>query len=410
LFKIGNINSLLIKIFEVGLSLCAPFSKKIEKGVLGRKNSFKKLKSSFKKSDNIIHIHCASHGEYLMSEKLFTHLKVRFNNYKFLLSFISPSGYENANEKLFECMIYLPLESNKNCVEFYKIISPEATFFIKNEIWPNFIKHAKMNGSKLYSVGGNFSSNYLKKLFKINSAINEFDSIFVLNEKSKKVVEQIGNQNVIVVGDLRYDAVIPKLKKETSEIVERFIDNKNCIVFGSTWKEDEDIILRYINNSKRKTKYIIAPHEISNNPTRINKYLGNKSILYSNIKLNTNLNEFSCLVIDNIGMLSSLYNYSSISYVGGGMGRQGLHNTLEPAYFSKPIIIGKNYHKFDEAKEMIKNGNMISISNYNEFYNTFESLIDNENSLLKMSKKCKEYFDKKKGAVDLILNDLKLRI
>ena len=114
MFKTGNINSLLIKIFEVGLRLCAPFSKKIEKGVLGRKNSFKKLKSSFKKSDNIIHIHCASHGEYLMSEKLITRLKDKFIDYKFLLSFISPSGFENANVDLFDCVIYLPLESNKN--------------------------------------------------------------------------------------------------------------------------------------------------------------------------------------------------------------------------------------------------------------------------------------------------------
>ena len=122
MFKTGNINSLLIKIFEVGLRLYAPFSKKIEKGVLGRKNSFKKLKSSFKKSDNIIHVHCASHGEYLMSEELITRLKDKFIDYKFLLSFISPSGYENANIDLFDCVIYLPLESNKNCVEFYKII------------------------------------------------------------------------------------------------------------------------------------------------------------------------------------------------------------------------------------------------------------------------------------------------
>ena len=407
MFKIGNINSLLIKIFEVGLRLCAPFSKKIEKGIIGRKDSFKKLKSSFKKSDNIVHIHCASHGEYLMSEKLITHLKNRFNNCKFLLSFISPSGYENANEKLFDCMIYLPLESNKNCVEFYKIISPKATFFIKNEIWPNFIKHAKMSGSKVYSVGGNFSSNYLKKLFKINSAINEFDSIFVLNEKSKKVVEQIGNQNVIVVGDLRYDTVIPKLKKETNEIVERFIDNNNCVVFGSTWIEDENIILKYFSDYKGNTKYIIAPHEIDKNSERINKYLGDKSILFSKISSNTNLKELSCLIIDNIGMLSSLYSYSTIAYVGGGMGTKGLHNTLEPAYFSKPIIIGKNYKGFDEAEKMIKNGNMISISNFSDFTNVLESIIDNENLIKKMSNKCTKFFDKNKGGVKLILNNIK---
>ena len=407
MFKTGNINSLLIKIFEVGLRLYAPFSKKIEKGVLGRKNSFKKLKSSFKKSDNIIHVHCASHGEYLMSEELITRLKDKFIDYKFLLSFISPSGYENANLDLFDCVIYLPLESNKNCVEFYKIISPKATFFIKNEIWPNFIKHAKMSGSKVYSVGGNFSSNYLKKLFKINSAIKEFDSIFVSNKRSKKMVEDIGNHNVIVVGDLRYDTVIPKLKNETNKIIERFIDDNNCIVFGSTWKEDENIIVKYINNYKGNTKYIIAPHEIVKNSERINKCLGSKSILFSKINSNTDLKEFSCLIIDNIGMLSSLYSYGTIAYVGGGMGTNGLHNILEPAYFSKPIIIGKNYIGFDEAEKMIENGNVISISNYSDFTNTLESIINNESIIKEMSIKCTNFFNKNKGSVKLILNNLK---
>ena len=406
MFKTGNINSLLIKIFEVGLRLCAPFSKKIEKGVLGRKNSFKKLKSSLKKSDNIIHIHCASHGEYLMSEKLIIHLKDKFDNYKFLLSFISPSGYENANLDLFDCVIYLPLETNKNCVEFYKIISPKATFFIKNEIWPNFIKHAKMSGSKLYSVGGNFSSNYLKKLFKINSAIKEFDFIFVLNESSKKIVEYIGNQNVIVIGDLRYDTIIPKLKNETNKIIERFIDDNNCIVFGSTWKEDENIIIKYLNNYKGNTKHIIAPHEIVKNPERIKKYLGSKSILFSKINSDTDLKELSCLIIDNIGMLSSLYSYGTIAYVGGGMGTKGLHNILEPAYFSKPIIIGKNYRGFDEAEKMIENGNVISISNYSDFTNALELIINNKNIINEMSNKCTEFFQKNKGGVKLILNKL----
>ena len=406
MFKTGNINSLLIKIFEVGLRLCAPFSKKIEKGVLGRKNSFKKLKSSLKKSDNIIHIHCASHGEYVMSEKLITHLKDKFDNYKFLLSFISPSGYENANLDLFDCVIYLPLETNKNCVEFYKIISPKATFFIKNEIWPNFIKHAKMSGSKLYSVGGNFSSNYLKKLFKINSAIKEFDFIFVLNESSKKIVEYIGNQNVIVIGDLRYDIIIPKLKNETNKIIERFIDDNNCIVFGSTWKEDENIIIKYLNNYKGNTKHIIAPHEIVKNPERIKKYLGSKSILFSKINSDTDLKELSCLIIDNIGMLSSLYSYGTIAYVGGGMGTKGLHNILEPAYFSKPIIIGKNYIGFDEAEKMIENGNVISISNYSDFTNALELIINNKNIINEMSNKCTEFFQKNKGGVKLILNKL----
>jgi len=406
LFKIYNINSIIVKIFEVAINLLAPFSKKIEKGVLGRKMSFEKLKSSFNKADSIIHIHCASHGEYLMSEKLIKNLKEKFNNHKFLLSFISPSGYENTNTNLFDCVIYLPIESDKNCIKFYEIISPKATFFIKNEVWPNFIKHAKINGSKVYSIGSSFKLNYLKKIFKINSAIKAFDLIFVVNENSKKIVEKIGNKNVIVCGDLRFDSVIEKLDNKTDNLVDSFIGNNDCIVFGSTWEEDEDLIIKFINDCDGKNKYIIAPHEMGENPERIKKHLGDKSLLFSKIKSIKNLKESSCLIIDNIGILASLYSYCTIAYVGGGMGKRGLHNTLEPAYFSKPIIIGKNYNGFEEAEKMIKNGSMISISDYKEFKNTIDSIISDRNIRQEMSKKCTKYFNQNKGAVKLILAHL----
>ena len=163
----------------------------------------------------------------------------------------------------------------------------------------------------------------------------------------------------------------------------------------------------YINNTKRKIKYIIAPHEISDNPQRIKKELGSKSILFSEIESKTNLKEFPCLIIDNIGMLSYIYSYSTIAYVGGGMGRKGLHNTLEPAYFSKPIIIGRNYKNFKEAAEMIENGNIKSISNYDELSYTVKSIIDDKNLQQEMSEKCKAYFNKNKGAIKIILKSLK---
>ena len=252
--------------------------------------------------------------------------------------------------------------------------------------------------------------SFLKRFFKINSSIKQFDKIYTLNDESKKVIENIGNNNVIVCGDLRFDADISKLNKQTSKTINSFIDDKTCIVFGSTWREDEKLILPYINNTKRKIKYIIAPHEISDNPQRIKKELGSKSILFSEIESQTNLKEFSCLIIDNIGMLSYIYSYSTIAYVGGGMGRKGLHNTLEPAYFSKPIIIGRNYKNFEEAAEMIENGNMKSISNYDELSYTVKSIIDDKNLQQEMSEKCKAYFNKNKGAIKIILKSLKWKI
>ena len=341
-----------------------------------------------------------------MSEELTNNLKKNFIDYKFLLSFISPSGYENANKSLFDCVIYLPLETNKNCKEFYNIISPKITLFIKNEIWPNYINYAKINGSKVYSVGGNFQYNFLKKLINFDSAIKQLDAIFVSNENSKKLIEQTVNKNVFICGDLRYDSIISDLNDKEKKIISEFINSKKCIVFGSTWEEDEKLIVKYINESKKNLKYIIAPHEISKNCNRIKQKIEKKSILFSEIKLNDNVDDFSCLIIDNIGILSSLYAYCTIAYVGGGMGTKGLHNTLEPASFSKPIIIGKNYDKFDEAKAMIKNGGMISISNYDELYNSLERILSNKVEINRMSKSNSDYFNKQKGAVKIILKNI----
>ena len=341
-----------------------------------------------------------------MSEELIINLKKEFIDYKFLLSFISPSGYENANKNLFDCVIYLPFGTNKNLKNFYNTINPKITIFIKNEIWPNYINHAKRNGSKVYSIGGNFRYNIFKKIINFNSAIKKLNAIFVSNKKSQKLIENIGNKNVFFCGDLRYDRVIQDLNHKENKIISEFINNKNCIVFGSTWKEDEKLIIEYINESENDFKYIIAPHEIEENCNRIKQKIQKNSILFSELKLKQNKSDFLCLIIDNIGMLSSLYSLCTIAYVGGGMGKKGLHNTLEPAYFSKPIVIGKNYDKFDEAKAMIKNGGMISISSYKELYNSLERILNNNDEINRMSKNNSDYFNKNKGAVKLILKQI----
>tara|TARA_B110000003_G_scaffold274156_1_gene313429 strand:+ start:2142 stop:3374 length:1233 start_codon:yes stop_codon:yes gene_type:complete len=408
LFKTNIINSIIHTFLEVLLSFNALFFKKIAKGVEGRKKSFNKLKTSFSKNDKIIHIHCSSYGEYLMSEELTANLKKNFTDYKFLLSFISPSGYENANKSLFDCVIYLPLSSNTNLKKFYGLISPKITLFIKNEIWPGYINYAKMYGSKVYSVGGNFKNSFFKKRASFfSSAIKKLDGVFVSNKSSKNIIEQIGNENVFICGDLRYDNIIPNLNEVQEKIISEFINNKKCIVFGSTWAEDERLILKYINESKRDLKYIIAPHEIGENCNRIKQRIEKKSILFSKIKSAQIKQNFSCLIVDNIGMLSSLYSYCTLAYVGGGMGTAGLHNTLEPASFAKPIIIGKNYKRFDEAIVMIKNGGMISISSYDEFYNSIEKILTDKAKFNKMSNSNADHFKKQKGAIKQILKHMK---
>lgn len=339
-----------------------------------------------------------------MSENLIKKLKNKFEDHKILLSFISPSGFENVKKNKFECVIYLPTDTSNNCKKFYEIISPNITLFMKNEVWPNFIKYAKKSGSKTYSIGGNFKLNKLKRFFGIYQSMKKFDRIFVLNKSSKKILNRIDKKKITVIRDLRFDSDIPSLSIGFKKIIERFIDGKQCIVFGSTWKEDEKLAVKFITESKRNIKYIIAPHEISNNCHRLKQSLEKKAVLFSELMSAKNFNKYSCLIVDNVGMLSSLYSFGTIAYVGGGLGKKGLHNTIEPAHFSKPIIIGNNFENFDEAEEMIKNGGMLSISNYDDFYNKIEKIIANKKIIEKMSRLNNEYYLSKKGAVETVLD------
>lgn len=364
------------------------------------------MKSSFNKDDKIIHVHCSSYGEYLMSENLVEKLKNKFVGHKILLSFISPSGFENVKKNKFDCVIYLPTDTSNNCKKFYEIISPNITLFMKNEVWPNFIKYAKKSGSKTYSIGGNFKANRLKRFFNIYQSMKKFDRIFVMNKSSKKILNRINKKKITVIGDLRFDSNIPSLSISLKKIIEKFINGKQCIVFGSTWKEDEKLAVKYITESKRNIKYIIAPHEIYNNCYRLKQTLEKKAILFSDLISAKDFDNYSCLIVDNVGMLSSLYSFATIAYVGGGLGKKGLHNTIEPAHFSKPIIIGNNFENFNEAEEMIKNGGMLSISNYNEFYNRIEKIISNKKIIETMSRLNNEYYLSKKGAVELVINNI----
>lgn len=339
-----------------------------------------------------------------MSENLIEKLKKKFEGHKILLSFISPSGFENIKKNKFDCVIYLPTDTFNNCVKFYEIISPSITLFMRNEVWPNFIKYAKKSGSKTYSIGGNFKANRLKIFFNIYQSMKKFDRIFVQNKSSKKILNGIDKKKITVIGDLRFDSNIPSLSVSFKKIIERFINGKQCVVFGSTWKKDEKLAVKYITESKRDIKYIIAPHEISNNCYRLKQSLIKKAVLFSDLMLAKNFDNYSCLIVDNVGMLSSLYSFATIAYVGGGLGKKGLHNTIEPAHFSKPIIIGNNFENFDEAKEMIKNGGMLSISNYDEFYDKIEKIIADKKIIEKMSKLNNEYYMSNKGAVETVLD------
>ena len=258
-------------------------------------------------------------------------------------------------------------------------------------------------------ICGKFKEGDLKFSWPLNFIVKnilKFDYILVQDQESKKVIENLGHKNTFICGDTRFDRVMDTADQNDSiNYINEFKANNKCIVAGSIWEGDQSIIVDYINSCKKNIKFILAPHEIDKNKINsLRKSINQKSILHS--ELSDDNKKSDVLIIDNVGMLARLYKYADIAYVGGGMGNSGLHNTLEPAAFGVPIIIGKNYSKFLEAETMIELGGMVSIKNDKEFSNVLDSLLSNELKTKKVGQINYNYILKNTGATKKIMNYL----
>ena len=292
-------------------------------------------------------------------------------------------------------------------------MKPELSVFVKYDIWPNFLYELKSQQKRALLISASFRENQI--YFKtyggfFRKALFTFEHIFTQNEVSKEILNAINYKTVSVNGDTRFDRVYSQLETDnTLPYIEAFKNNKLCVVAGSTWPEGESLFIDFINSEASKDiKYIIAPHDIK--PDRIKKLqesIKSKSILFSD-KNNKNLSDYKVFIIDTIGILSKIYSYADIAYVGGAMGNTGLHNTLEPAVFGVPIIIGNNHYKFPEASALITNGGMFSISNQQEFNQILNELILNEEKRKNSGIKNRQYIEKNTGAVIQILDYLRI--
>lgn len=397
-----------------GLRCIAPFNEKIKKGVAGRSNTFIILENILNKNDKTLWFHCASLGEYEQGLPVFKELKSHYQNHKIILSFFSPSGYEiRKNSPLADVVVYLPIDTKKNAKRFIALIKPELTVFVKYDIWPNYLNRLKKINGRAILISAAFRETqpYFKFYGKVlRQALFTFEHIFTQNEASKKLLSSINYNQASVAGDTRFDRVYSQLKLDnTLDFIETFKDKKPCLVAGSTWPECEEVLANYINNNKTKDiKFIIAPHNIK--PSQIKDFQKNldvESVLFSE-KENKPLKNAKVFIIDTIGFLSKIYNYADIAYVGGAIGNTGLHNTLEPAVFGVPIIIGNNYFKFPEAKAMINNGGMFSISNQIEFDTILTQFFNNSDFRQKCGSKNLEYINENRGAVIQILDYLRI--
>ena len=389
------------------------FNAKIKLGVVGRKHTFKFLNSTIEPDDNTLWFHCASLGEYEQGLPVFEEIKKLYPHHKIILSFFSPSGYENKkNTSIADVVVYLPLDTKENAKRFLNTVRPDLIIFVKYEFWPNYLNEIKRNNYKAILISGLFRENH--PFFKpkgrwMRKYLVAFEHFFVQNETSKCLLESIGFKNVTISGDTRYDRVSNQLKIDNQlPFVEEFIDTNVCFVAGSTWPDGEAYICNYINsNSNKNLKFIIAPHDTK--PNRIKelvKKLNVPNILYSD-RDNKDLKAFNVFIIDTIGILSKVYSYADIAYVGGAVGKTGLHNILEPAVFGTPIIIGKNHNKFPEAKLMIEHGGVFSVSNEKEFITTLNLLHNDLEKREETSQLSASYIEKNKGAVIQILNFLR---
>ena len=402
----------LILLFASQLvKLLALFNPKMKLFVDGRKGVFEKIREKINPTDKTIWFHAASLGEYEQGLPVIEQIKIKYPEHKIVVTFFSPSGYEvRKNNTTADLTIYLPLDTKHNAQLFVELVHPEMVFFIKYEFWPNYLNELKKRIIKTYLISGIFRDN--QAFFKgfggfYRNALNTFDYFFVQNENSKKLIESIGFTNVKISGDTRFDRVVSILERDNFlDFIEQFKDQRTTIVIGSSWPKDESLLVNYINSASADLKFIIAPHNIHKPEIdKLQTLITKKTILYSE-KENQNLNEFQVFIIDTIGILTKIYSYADIAYVGGGFGNPGVHNILEPATFGVPIVIGPNYSHFAEATALVHQGGCVSISNQKELNETLDNLISNEDIQHEKGHICETFVQMNKGATVTILQNI----
>ena len=394
------------------LILLSPlFSPKMDLFVKGRKSVINTLKNTLEKGDKTVWFHCASLGEYEQGVPVIKKTKEEFPDYKIIVSFFSPSGFEvKKNNTLADCTVYLPLDTPKNAKNFIDLVQPSVAIFIKYEFWPNYLFELKKKNIPTILVSGLFRKDQIFFKFYggfMRRILNSFSHFFVQDQLSKSLLEQIKFEAVTVSGDTRFDRVNDQLLMNNElDFMNLFKQDLFCLVCGSTWPEDESILIHHINNFSNNTKFIIAPHEVTKKRVEnIKKKLKVKTVLYSE-RGTTNISDCQVLIIDTIGLLTKIYNYANVAYIGGGMGETGLHNILEAATFGVPIIIGKNYTHFPEAKKLKELNGLFSVATPQEFTHVFNQLKTDTSFCEKTGVISKNFILNNRGATNRVLNYL----
>ena len=386
------------------------FNSKAKRWLQGRRNIFSSLKDSIGSEKGIAWFHCASLGEFEQGRPVIEEYKKRFPSKKILLTFFSPSGYEmRKNYSEANWVFYMPLDTRKNAKRFLDIINPDIVLFVKYEFWLHFLGELNKRRIPTFLISANFRKDQM--FFKsygswYRKALSYFSFLFVQNEESKQLLESINIENVTVAGDTRFDRVYSIASQSKGiELAKRFSNGSKILIAGSTWPRDEDFLAEYINKEKGSVKYIIAPHEISEaGIVRLERLLKVSSIRFSRADVAI-VDDKKVLIIDNVGMLSTLYKYGNVAYIGGGFGK-GIHNILEAAVFGQPVLFGPNYLKFSEAVGLINEKGAFTFSDYAQMEEFLNRFFENEEELDKVSSISMNFVKMRIGATEKILNKI----
>lgn len=398
--------------FQLLLPILGLFFKRLKTFRLERQQTKKELEYFIAQNQApLIWVHVASLGEYEQVVPVIKALKPQFKNYKILLSFFSDSGYRiKKNNSVADFETYLPLDTQKQSQAFVNFVKPQFAIFVKYDIWPNFLRELHKQHIKTFLVAARFRPQqlYFKaygRFFK--HALMSFQHISVQDQASGHLLNSINYTDWTLTGDTRYDRVYQQLSQDnTLDFMQDFKQNHDCMVCGSTWPEDEKALLPTLNDKSLALKFVIAPHQIK--PETVNQFqkqLQKSSIKYSEIKTQ-DLSQYDILILDTVGLLTKVYAYANIAYVGGAMGKTGLHNILEPAAFGTPIIIGPNHEKFPEAKALQQVGGLAVVSKPSELQNIVHKLNDEQGLKTKMRKAAHDFIQDKKGATALTCKEI----
>ncbi len=399
-------------LYRAGIRIASLWNNKAKLWLDGRKNIFDRLRAELRSHDSkIIWFHCSSLGEFEQGRPLIEKLKSQNPNLKFLLTFFSPSGYEIRKDyKGVDWVFYLPLDSKRNAKTFLDIANPVLAVIVKYDYWYYYLNKCKKRKIPLLLVSGIFRKDqpFFKWYGNLHrSMLNCFTHFFVQDKESLQLLQSININNATVAGDTRFDRVSEIAENFTPiEELEKFCGSSQVLVAGSTWPDDEKMIKDATTNIP-DLKIIIAPHEIHKEHIDQLRSIFPDAILHSQLKAHSSQPTTSnCLIIDNIGMLSKLYHYATITYVGGGFNK-GIHNTLEAAVYGKPVLFGPNYKKFREAVGLIEKGGGICIRSSNELSVILQKFINNKSELELSSKNSFEFVKQNKGATEKILHYIK---